>query len=694
LLAAITVTLALALPAVASASLASITFRSVPVAPGKSLPVTTGRFDLVGLRWHGPGSVQFSVRSTDGIWGPWLAAAPEEDDRPDIGARENASSGGWRLGNPTWVGPANAIRYRVSGRVTDLRASLVRSPEQMIPLRSVASAGSPPIVPRSAWGADESITSAGSGYAPSVRFAMVHHTAGPNDYSPSQAAAIMRGIQVYHVKSNGWADIGYNFLVDRYGIVYEGRHGGIDKNVIGAHALGFNTGSVGVAMIGTFGTAALPVEASRALERLLAWRLDLAHVDPRASVTVISGGSPQYLPGVPVLLRAVSGHRDTGQTECPGNLLYAKLDAVAGTALGIGLPKIFDPAVKGALGGQVRFTARVSAALAWRISVVDALGQELAAGVGRGPNVDWSWDASLVTGTGIGWSMRVEGATPATGALGKPTKDATLALRDLAADPETISPNDDGVADAATVTYETTAVATVTATLLDATGAEVAEIVPPTRLPAGKHTFAFDGLGQPDGVYGIVVRGTDARGFVVEEQIEITIIRTLGPSSVAPSVFTPNGDGKGDVLRMTFLLTTAAAVRLRILHEGVWVATLFNGPLLAGKQTITWDGTKRLGTAPDGDYTAVVEVTDAIGTITVALPFLRDATPPGMRLFSRPLRLRVSEAAQVTVRVNGSVRHLETAGPGYLMLAGVRRIRTLLVFARDTAGNQAVLRRP
>ena len=75
---------------------------------------------------------------------------------------------------------------------------------------------------------------------------------------PAQAAAILRGIEVYHVKSNGWNDIGYNFLVDRYGTVYEGRAGGVDRNVIGAHALGFNTGSVGVAVMGTFTSAAPP----------------------------------------------------------------------------------------------------------------------------------------------------------------------------------------------------------------------------------------------------------------------------------------------------------------------------------------------------------------------------------------------------------------------------------------------------
>ena len=104
----------------------------------------------------------------------------------------------------------------------------------------------------------------------------------------------MRGIEVYHVKANGWNDIGYNFLVDRFGTVYEGRSGGIDRNVIGAHARGFNTGSVGVAVIGNFSAAPIPAAAETSLEKLLAWRLDLAHVDPLSTLTFVSGGSERY----------------------------------------------------------------------------------------------------------------------------------------------------------------------------------------------------------------------------------------------------------------------------------------------------------------------------------------------------------------------------------------------------------------
>src|SRR6185369_298026 len=139
--------------------------------------------------------------------------------------------------------------------------------------------GSPPLLGREAWGANEAIRRAPPTYAKSVQFALVHHTAGSNSYTASQSAAIVRGIEVYHVKGNGWNDIGYNFLVDKYGQVFEGRAGGIERNVIGAHSQGFNTGSVGIAVIGTYDKSGLPVPARTALEQLLSWRLDVAHVD-------------------------------------------------------------------------------------------------------------------------------------------------------------------------------------------------------------------------------------------------------------------------------------------------------------------------------------------------------------------------------------------------------------------------------
>jgi hypothetical protein len=694
-LAAIAAVAALALPLTASAGLASITFRDVPLNGERALAATPGRFDLVGLRWRGSGSVRFSVRSITGHFGPWLDAATEEDDQPDLRSRESAATQGFRVGNPTWVGTSDGIRYRISGHVTQLRASFVRSPELKIPLRAVAAAGSPAIVSRAAWGADESIRRNEPEYASSIRLAIVHHTAGPNTYSPSEAAAIMRGIEIYHVKSNGWNDIGYNFLVDRFGTVYEGRYGGIDRNVIGAHARGFNTGSVGVAVIGTFTSAGIPAAAEASLEKLLAWRLDLAHVDPLSTLTFVSGGSEKIPAGIPAFLRAVSGHRDTGSTSCPGDLLYAKLGAIAGKTQAIGLPKLYEPTATGSLGGPVRFGARVSGALAWRVTVTDALGQELAAGSGLGPTVDWTWDASLVSAAGVHWRIEVAGATPATGTFSKgAVAPPPLAITGLAADPATISPNGDGVAESTAITYATTTTSTVTATLLDATGVQLADILPGALQGAGEHTLAFDGLGLPDGAYTVVITAADSAGTTVSQQLPISINRTLGSVVLAPAIFTPNGDGKADELQVTFQLAVPATVKLRVLRDGKWVATPFAGPLEAGPQTIAWDGSKRVGVALDGSYAAVVEATDTVGTTGVSLPFVKDTHAPTIRLYPRPPRIWVSEPAVVTVRVNGALRHLQVRAPGYVALRGVRRVRSIVVVARDTAGNRAVLRRP
>ena len=175
----------------------------------------------------------------------------------------------------------------------------------------------------------------------------------------------MRGIEIYHVEGNGWNDIGYNFLIDRYGTIYEGRGGGITKNVIGAHALGFNNGTVGIALIGDFQNATPPPAMQKALVRLLAWRLDIAHIDPLSTVAYTSGGNAKFPAGKVAVLRAISGHRDTGPTECPGNDAYALLPAIAKRVSLTGLPKLYSPAVSGSLGGAVRFQARLSSSLPW-----------------------------------------------------------------------------------------------------------------------------------------------------------------------------------------------------------------------------------------------------------------------------------------------------------------------------------------
>ncbi|BCM67316.1 putative secreted protein [Streptomyces sp. EAS-AB2608] len=183
----------------------------------------------------------------------------------------------------------------------------------------------PRIVTRRGWGADESLRERGFVYTKKIKAAFVHHTATGNTYTCAQAPSVIRSIYRYHVKSMGWRDIGYNFLVDKCGTLYEGRAGGVAKAVLGAHTLGFNTNSMGVAVIGTYGTSKPPGGAVTAVARLTAWKLGLYGVDPRAKTYLTSGGGNLYPKGKNVRLNVISGHRDGFATECPGKLLYAKL---------------------------------------------------------------------------------------------------------------------------------------------------------------------------------------------------------------------------------------------------------------------------------------------------------------------------------------------------------------------------------
>jgi hypothetical protein len=185
----------------------------------------------------------------------------------------------------------------------------------------------PAIVTRLGWGADESLREAGFGYTKKAEAAFVHHTASGNDYTCAEAPSVIRGIQRYHVKSMGWRDIGYNFLVDKCGTIYEGRAGGVAKAVLGAHTSGFNSSSTGIAVIGSYGTAKPPRAAVTALARLVAWKLGLSGADPRGTTYLTSGGGNLYPKGKKVRLNVISGHRDGFATDCPGASLYARLGA-------------------------------------------------------------------------------------------------------------------------------------------------------------------------------------------------------------------------------------------------------------------------------------------------------------------------------------------------------------------------------
>jgi len=666
---------------------------AVDLTPGEDRSLTprgaATPFTLAGVHWRGPGRVFFRTHSLEGRWSAWRAAAPEDEDGPERGSGELGLRKGWRIGNPWWVGPSDRIETRTVGRVSRVRAYLVWSPDLRVPFRVPATTVAPPIVPRLSWGADESIRRNQPSYADAVRFSIIHHTAGRNGYSRAEAAAIVKGIQLYHVKGNGWNDIGYNFLVDRFGTVYEGRCGGAERNVVGAHARGFNTGSVGIAVLGTYSGATPSREAQEAVAKLVAWRLDLAHVDPAGLLTFISGGSERYRSGVPVLLRAVSGHRDTGFTDCPGDLFYARLNALAAEAARTGLPKIYEPRVE-AGEGVVRVRARLSAAQPWVVAITNQAGLEVARGTGSGTTVDWTWDAIAAPRGSYRWSISAGSARPATGPLRVSGTTAGLAV-EATAEPATLTPNGDGQADATVVSFRLTAAASVTVAVVDPGGVTLATPIDRVWTQAGEHTLTIDGTTLPDGIYTVVVTARTPAGAEVQKSVPLAVSRTLGLVTVEPALFSPNEDGRNDRLTVSFALSVPSAVGVRVMREGRWVASPLTATYTPGSHMFQWNGMRATGRIKDGDYSLIVEASDAlVGAVSVAVPFSVDSTAPRVRFLpARGIRLEVSEPGRLFVRIDGARVEREVRKPGVVRVPWDGVANRVRVVAEDAAGNRS-----
>lgn len=294
----------------------------------------------VGVQWRGSEDASIEVRSgTPGDLGPWrpLAVAHDLDD-PERGIH---------LTGLARADGATLVQARARGDATQIEIVVIDASSPPPPTRTappsttrpVAGAGQPQMVSRAAWGADEGMRRGPPEFAPPSKL-IVHHTVTPND-DPDPASTV-RAIYAYHTQQHGWNDIGYNFLVDAAGRVYEGRYArayapgetptgedGESRGVVGAHARGFNPGSVGVAVLGDFSGGGQPTGAAvDALVGVLAWKADRHGIDPHgADAYTRSDGSQVAFPNL-------SGHRDVGQTACPGDRLYERLpeirDRVAG----------------------------------------------------------------------------------------------------------------------------------------------------------------------------------------------------------------------------------------------------------------------------------------------------------------------------------------------------------------------------
>jgi hypothetical protein len=289
------------------------------------------RFDLLGVRGPGLGQagLDVRVRRRGGRWSPWVPIGPGHDHRPDTGTGAHAS-------DPVWAGRVDELQLRCRRvpagalRVHFVAVSALarrRGAKASAAARGRAAQGGPPaIIPRSAWGGDSVKPREAPAYG-DVQVAFVHHTVTANDYGPEDSPGIVLAMAKYHRDTNGWNDLGYNFVVDKYGQIFEGRAGGIDQAVIGAQAQGYNSHSTGVANIGTYSSVPNTAAALDAMARLIAWKLPL-HGAPVTGQTVLvsEGGSlNRYKSGTPVTLDRICGHRDGDATSCPGDALHAQL---------------------------------------------------------------------------------------------------------------------------------------------------------------------------------------------------------------------------------------------------------------------------------------------------------------------------------------------------------------------------------
>lgn len=336
--------------------LADVALVDVEGAAARDLPEQPAT--MVGVTWPPDADIpEVLVQGLDleGEWSEWFPLEAAEDPETGEGAP------GTEVG---WIGAVSALRIRAEvdgGDVTesmvahmvttsaapdDEHTTLLSGPDatvsQNAQLRTMSTmstsatnpatpslgSGAPAYVSRATWGADESAIR-GTSSTESLKAVVIHHTAGRNSYSKSEAPQLIRGIQSYHVDKLGWADIGYNMLVDKYGQVFEGRGGGLHRNMIGAHAYGFNTGTFGISVLGDYSSTTLATAGRLAIAEVAAWKL-LSTFQPSitAKVAWTPGTGTRFPAGKEVSLPRLMGHRDVNVTECPGLNLYKQFGTV------------------------------------------------------------------------------------------------------------------------------------------------------------------------------------------------------------------------------------------------------------------------------------------------------------------------------------------------------------------------------
>jgi flagellar hook assembly protein FlgD len=655
---------------------------AVPVEAAATQAVTIDpglRFNLVGVICRPPtesGDVLVQVRtSLDGqTWGDWYSVGLEV-------ATEGGGTAPQAFTEPLWTGAARYVQVaarQAAGRQAaplalrgvkvvainstedaDRGATLLgvvrRTAAAVAGLELAPPAGAmttkPNIVTRAEWGANESYRSGSPSFGP-VTMVFVHHTASGNNYSRAEAPAIVRAVYAYHTRSLHWSDVGYNFLVDRYGTVYEGRYGGVTKGAIGAQTLGFNTGSIGVSVIGDFTTATPPAAAINALERLLAWKLDVHHVDPQGRATLVCGYGQKYATGQRVTFPVIAGHRDANYTGCPGGKIYSRLPEIRRAVAALGRPKIYGFDVSGAFfspnGDGVRDRAEVdftvSEAAAWNVEFRTPSGEVVRRVRGQGSSAAALWDGKDEQGRDLpdGTYTLVASATSARGAARPATVDVHLdttppRLDNAEVVPSPFSPNGDGHSDSAKVRFQPSESGTWRVSVLGDGDTVLRRLTGWRAVGAAVQSVSWDGriseggqlVAAPEGRVFVEIVMRDLAGNSATLKRAVVVDRTLGFPRVSPRTFSPNGDGAHDSAAVAFKLTRRADIALDVIRGGSVLRTIAAGALSAGAQSLVWDGRVAGGAYADsGRYSLRITANGSVGETYVSEAVTVDRSAP------------------------------------------------------------------
>jgi hypothetical protein len=299
-------------------------------------PMDTGDAVLIGATWDTDAAVEMRV-SDDGQWTPWIRLYRDTHEHvPDPDSHELAGMNSY-ASEPVWTGPVDQVQFRATEAanlditfVDSVGGSMAWTPNQARAGAAHASSN-PTILTRKDWGANESLRDGRVDYSSSgsVRFTVLHHIGASSTWTQEEIAAgcrraddMIRSIYTYHTRSLGYWDIAYNFIVDPCGRIWEGRAGGIDQPVNGAHAGGFNDGSAGILALGTFSGSAPDPVTPRMLDgiaQVVGYKLSLHAVEPSGTTREVSGGGTARWPkGTNVTLPVLSAHQISNSTLCPG----------------------------------------------------------------------------------------------------------------------------------------------------------------------------------------------------------------------------------------------------------------------------------------------------------------------------------------------------------------------------------------